>query len=117
LLGGPGENEQTLTETLNHLDQLDRAVFFFFCGMRIYPQTELYEIALKEGQIQPLTDLLPPVFYRSKDISDAFILQRVKAKADGRKNYLIGAGGEETAAVLSRLYKLGFTGPLWELLI
>ncbi len=48
LLGGPGENKQTLQETLIGLDRLERAVFFFFCGIRIYPHTALYDVALRE---------------------------------------------------------------------
>jgi radical SAM superfamily enzyme YgiQ (UPF0313 family) len=35
LLGGPGENKQTLQETLIGLDRLERAVFLFFFGKRI----------------------------------------------------------------------------------
>ena len=39
LLGGPGETPGTLRETLKGADELERAVFFFFCGIRIYPHT------------------------------------------------------------------------------
>ena len=52
LLGGVGENKRTLAETLDKADTLEKSALFFFCGMRIYPGTELYRIALKEGQIQ-----------------------------------------------------------------
>ena len=64
LLGGPGENKQTLQKTLIGLDSLERAVFFFFCGIRIYPHTALYDVALREGQIAartkyPVAGILP----------------------------------------------------------
>jgi len=117
LLGGPGENEETLQETLRGVDRLERAVFFFFCGIRIYPHTSLYETALREGQITSSQNLLDPVFYRSPFITDVEILKRVEIHADGRLNWLIGAGESKATRILPRLYDRGHTGPLWEHLI
>jgi len=117
LLGGPGENKETLQNTLNNVDRLDRAVFFFFCGIRIYPHTALYETALREGQISASQNLIDPAFYRSPFISDVEILKTVEAHADGRLNWLIGAGESKATRILPRLYERGHTGPLWEHLI
>lgn len=117
LLGGPGENEDTLQDTLNGVDQLERAVFFFFCGIRIYPHTALYDTALREGQIGASQNLIEPVFYRSPFISDIEILKKVEAHANGRQNWLIGAGESKATRILPRLYGRGHTGPLWEYLI
>jgi radical SAM superfamily enzyme YgiQ (UPF0313 family) len=117
MLGGPGENEETLQETLNGVDQLEKAVFFFFCGIRIYPHTVLHETAVHEGQISPSQNLIEPVFYRSRFISDVDIVKKVEAHADGRVNWLIGAGESKATRILPRLYEKGHTGPLWEYLI
>ena len=117
LLGGPGENEETLRETLIGVDRLDKAVFFFFCGIRIYPHTALYETALREGQICKEQNLLEPVFYKSPFISDVEIVNRIEAHADGRLNWLVGAGESKATRILPRLYERGHTGPLWEHLI
>jgi len=117
LLGGPGEDNRTLQETLNGADKLEKAVFFFFCGIRIYPHTALYDLALREGQIKESQNLLQPVFYRSPHISDIEIMKRVEAHANGRFNWLIGAGESKATRVLPKLYERGFTGPLWEHLI
>lgn len=117
LLGGPGENEETLWETLSGVDRLDRAVFFFFCGIRIYPHTALYDTALAEGQINASQNLLEPFFYRSPFISDIEIMKRVEAHANGRLNWLVGAGESKATRILPRLYDRGHTGPLWEHLI
>jgi len=57
-LGGPGETPATLAETLSNIDKLDRTVVFFFCGMRIYPHTALYRLAIDEKMISPAQDLL-----------------------------------------------------------
>ena len=117
LLGGPGENSSTLQETLSHVDQLDKAVFFFFCGIRIYPHTALYDVAFQEGQISAGQNLLQPVFYRSPYISDIEIMKTVEKHADGRFNWLIGAGETKATRVLPKLFERGHTGPLWEHLI
>lgn len=117
LLGGPGETPDTLQETLKSVDHLEKAVFFFFCGIRIYPNTALYETALSEGQISASQNLLEPVFYRSPYIADIEIIKRVEDHADGRINWLVGAGESKATRILPRLYERGHTGPLWEHLI
>lgn len=117
LLGGPGEDSDTLEETLSGIHNLKKSVLFFFCGMRIYPYTKLYDIAVKEGQITRAQSILEPVFYHSSAIDTERIIQRVKDRAGGRPNWIIGSGGEKTAAIVARMHKRGHTGPLWELLI
>lgn len=117
LLGGPGEDYQSLQKTLDGVDKLEKSVFFFFCGIRIYPHTALYDIALKEGQITASQSLLQPVFYRSPHISGREIMQKVESHANGRFNWLVGAGETKATRVLPKLYERGFTGPLWEHLI
>lgn len=117
LLGGPGENEETLQKTLTGIEKLEKAVFFFFGGVRIYPHTDLYDVAVRDGQIAAGENILPPVFYRSPEITVEEIMQMVENYAKGRPNWLIGAGEVKTARILPRLYRRGFTGPLWEYLI
>lgn len=117
LLGGPGENRQTLCETLDNVEKLKQSVFFFFCGIRIYPHTALYDTALREGQITDRQNLLQPVFYRSPHITDKEIMQEVEGTAAGRFNWIVGAGESRIAKILPRFYKRGYSGPLWERLI
>jgi radical SAM superfamily enzyme YgiQ (UPF0313 family) len=117
LLGGPAETPDTLDETFSNAVELQKAVLFFFCGIRIYPHTELYNIAIKEGKISRSQDLLEPVFYEPNSIDTDEILRRVRNHARGRPNWVIGSGGEQTARVLSRMYEHGHSGPLWEHLV
>lgn len=117
LLGGPGETAATLAETLSNIDKLRNTVVFFFCGMRIYPHTALYRLAVAKGMITEGQDLLEPIFYRSKVLDDAAILEEVQRRADGRVNWVFGAGGDETEKILARLHRRGFVGPLWEFLM
>jgi hypothetical protein len=72
---------------------------------------------LRDGQIIAGQNILPPEFYRSKEISVAEIMQMVENHANGRLNWLIGAGEAKATRVLPKLYRRGFTGPLWEYLI
>ena len=117
LLGGVGENKRTLLETLEKADTLEHTALFFFCGMRIYPGTELYRISLKDGQVDPECSILDPVFYRSPMIGPEEIVEALHKKADGRINWVTGSGGEGTADIIQRLYQRGHTGPMWEYLI
>lgn len=117
LLGGPGECRRTLHETLANAEKLEKAVFFFFCGIRIYPHTALYEVALQEGQITAGQNLLQPVFYHSPHITDREIMQEVEDRACGRFNWVVGSGESKATRILPRLYERGFSGPLWEHLI
>ena len=117
LLGGVGEDKLTLMETLDKADTLEKTALFFFCGMRIYPGTELYRIALKEGQVDPKRSILDPVFYRSPMIGLEEIVMALNKKAGGRINWVTGSGGEDTADIIQRLYQRGHTGPMWDYLI
>ncbi len=117
LLGGPGETANTLETTLTSIDKLKKSVLFLFCGMRIYPHTSLFDRALGEGRITASQDLLAPVFYETPAISRDEIIGRVKRAANRRINWVIGSGGSQISELLQRMYKRGYTGPLWEYLI
>jgi len=117
LLGGPGEDARSLDETMNRMEELGKAAFFLLCGVRIFPHTPLYDLAVEEGQIRPDQDLLSPVFYRSKGITTEAIIDRVKRQACGRVNWVYGDGGEETERIVTRMHAHGRPGPLWELLL
>jgi hypothetical protein len=92
-------------------------VVFFFCGMRIYPHTALYERARKEGVINGSENLLEPVFYHSPELNTETILARVRPLAEERLNWIIGSGGRSTQEIITRLHARGYSGPLWEYLI
>jgi len=117
LLGGPREDPSTLEETLLNVEKIKKSVFFFFCGMRIYPGTGLFDIALKEGQVSRDQDFLEATFYHSPLINSEDIVARVRERAADRPNWVMGAGTKTTQAITSRVYKRGFTGPLWEYMI
>lgn len=116
LLGGPGETLETVDETLDAAEALSDAALFFFCGMRIYPGTELERIARREGQLDG-GSLLPPVFYEPPGLPLPEIAARVERRAGGRVNWIVGAGAGRAAALIARLHGRGQAGPLWEKLV
>jgi len=117
MTGGPGENEDTLRETLTNTDRLVKTVFFIFNGIRIYPHTALYSIALKEEQIEPHHDLFEPVFYWSPALSRITANGLVKNHIGRRTNWVIGSGHPQMFKIIERLHTRGHVGPLWERLI
>ena len=117
LFGGPAENRQTLDKTLQNIDLLDKAVIILFCGLRIYPHTPLYKIAVQEGLIAETDSLLEPVFYRPKEIRLEDIITRVTELAKKHPHWIVGAGSPMTSRLIAKLYQRGYSGPLWERLI
>jgi radical SAM superfamily enzyme YgiQ (UPF0313 family) len=116
LMGGPGESPSTITESLDNIEKLNKTTLFFFIGLRIYPNTALYGIALEEGKITQETDMLSPVFYEADGIDRPAIEAQVTARADKRINWVIGSGGTQNAAAVKKMYERGHSGPLWEFL-
>ncbi len=117
IIGGPGETVQTLKETLDNADKLQRSVLFFFFRMRVYPGTELHAIALKESMAYADDVFTRQVFYQTDPMWNDVLVRTVHERSRGRSNWVTGSGGEEMEKVVARMYSRGRTGPLWEKLI
>ena len=117
MLGGPGESPWTPEETLTNADALEHTVCFFFCGVRIYPNTPLHRIAIEEGQVGEGASLLRPFFYQSELLQGLDPEEEVLRRAGGRINWIVGAGGQRTERLMQMMYARGHSGPLWEKLI
>ncbi|NME66520.1 lipid biosynthesis B12-binding/radical SAM protein [Flammeovirga aprica] len=113
ILGGVGETDETIRETLENSKRFPRTVFFPFVGMRIFPNTPLYNIALEEGVITKDTSLLTPKYY----ISDKVDLSNIQelAKATGRK-WVFPTEMDEISENMKFLRERNKKGPLWELI-
>jgi len=70
ILGGPGEDEASLTESFDALDRMAPDKVFAVGGIRVYPGTPMASIAVEEGVIKPDDDLLEPRFYVSPMLGD-----------------------------------------------
>jgi radical SAM superfamily enzyme YgiQ (UPF0313 family) len=68
LLGGPGETEKTVEESLAFADALQLDTLKITIGIRIYPGTQLAETAKDQGVITSGSNLLYPHFYLSPEL-------------------------------------------------
>jgi len=82
ILGGYGENEQTLDETFENSKLLRYTVLFPFVGMRIYPGTILQKYAIRDGIVSADDPLLEPRYYISSDFNQATL--RARAQQTGK---------------------------------
>jgi radical SAM superfamily enzyme YgiQ (UPF0313 family) len=70
LLGTPGETKKTVEESLAFIDSLQLDALKITAGVRIYPNTQLAQIAKKQGVITSQKNLLRPCFYLAPGLED-----------------------------------------------
>jgi radical SAM superfamily enzyme YgiQ (UPF0313 family) len=118
MIGGPGETPATVQETLSFAKHKIRPndVAFFNIGIRIYPGTELENIARKEGTLTaPPSEMLKPVFYLSPELNMEWLTWKVKHAMTRHFNFI----NSESLALplvpkIYRLgYRLGIAQPVW----
>lgn len=68
LFGGPGENAKTIIESMAFLPKINYSLFLFGIGIRILPNTEIFDIAKREGIVNDSSELLFPKFYVSPEL-------------------------------------------------
>ncbi|MDI6854979.1 MAG: cobalamin-dependent protein [Deltaproteobacteria bacterium] len=118
LLGGPGETEQTVTETLGFAQRVLRRgdVAFFNVGIRIYPGTELARLARQQGVLQDSGQaMLQPKFYFSPELSREWTLKQVRRAAAANLSLLHSASlSHPWLPAVNRLVgRLPMRPPLW----
>ncbi len=112
ILAGYGETDETINETYENSKQIKGTVFFPFVGMRIYPGTRLYNIALAEGLIDTNDLLLEPKYYISKHVNLDTLKERAYATG---KRWVFPDEDTSTISTKMRLMR-NKKGPLWEYL-
>ncbi|NVM26336.1 MAG: B12-binding domain-containing radical SAM protein, partial [Desulfobacterales bacterium] len=88
MLGGPGENKDSVEESLEFVDALNLNALKITLGIRIYPYTKLAKIAFGEGVIAEDDDLLFPRFYMAKGLED-WLRETVEDRIRERPNWII----------------------------
>ena len=127
LIGGPGENVETVRTTINRVSEFGVSLAGIATGVRVYPGTPLGRTIdrgiIKEG-LYPETNESPeqPVFYISPSLGDNAV-SLVHDLAGGDKRFLLlSAPGEEGSynyagdELLSRLIEQGARGAYWDIL-
>jgi len=119
MLGGPGETEDTVRETLRfaekHIRPQDTA--FFNIGIRIYPGTKLETIAREQGVLScSREEMLSPVFYSSPEVDRFWMERQVKRSMIAHMNFIsIDSIGLSFLPIIHWIgHGLGLRPPLWK---
>ncbi len=129
LLGGPGEDKESLTTAISFMKEINPSRVGISAGVRIYPGTRLAEIAREDiqkgdGNLRGVisADFFYPIFYVSKALGDE-LYPFIASLVNGDERFFFG-GGEETEAnynynannVLMEAIKRGYRGAFWDIL-
>jgi radical SAM superfamily enzyme YgiQ (UPF0313 family) len=116
LLGGPGEDEETLRETFDLVDRLAPTAVIAMVGIRIYPSTPLKNIAVDERVIERCDDLVEPKFYISPQIGSERLIEVTTEGAMQRNGWIVpGLEINISTTLMEGIRKFGLRGPLWDL--
>jgi radical SAM superfamily enzyme YgiQ (UPF0313 family) len=115
LFGGPGEEEETIMESFQLMDQLDPTAIIAMLGIRIYPGTEMEKISLSQGVIRQDSNLIFPHFYISPALGGR-LKEMIQEKALARNRWIVPALEINiTQNLMEQIRKFRIRGPLWEL--
>lgn len=115
LFGGPGEDEKTIEESFQLMDQLNPTAVIAMLGIRIYPGTELEQISLSQGVIEKDTNLMYPFFYISPALKGR-LEDIIREKALERRQWIVpGLEINITQNLMEQIRRFRVRGPLWEL--
>ncbi|PLX18494.1 MAG: hypothetical protein C0597_06185, partial [Marinilabiliales bacterium] len=90
MLGGPGETEETILETFEFIDEYiyEEDMVHITEGIRIIPETKLYDIAIREAVISEEDHVIEPMFYVSPSIGKQNLTQILEREISKRNNVL-----------------------------
>ncbi len=115
LFGGPGEDEKTIEESFQLMDQLNPTAVIAMLGIRIYPGTELEQISLSQGVIEKDTNLMYPFFYISPALKGR-LEDIIRERALERRQWIVpGLEINITQNLMEQIRRFRVRGPLWEL--
>jgi radical SAM superfamily enzyme YgiQ (UPF0313 family) len=88
MLGGPGETQETVLQSLSFADSLPLNELKITLGIRIYPGTALAMTAIRDGIIMPDDHLLTPKFYMVRGL-ETWLRETVKVWAVDRPHWMM----------------------------
>ncbi len=108
IFGGPGETEETIRETFSFIDEFvnEQDMVYMMVGLRVYPGTELYDIAVAEECFPKDTSILKPVFYVPKSVSRQKIDALLSEAAQKRHNCVLAANSTPPPELMQKAMKL-----------
>lgn len=114
MCGGPEETPDTILEGIENIRNLNCSAAFVFMGIRILPDTTLYERAVQEGVIPADQDLLKAVYYLSPNVDRQWMEDQLTKGFASIPHVVFPPDAFDDK--LQLLHKLGFAGSLWELM-
>lgn len=115
IFGGPNETDETIEEGLLNIQQLENCVVFAFVGIRIHPNTELYDRALREGIVRRKDSLLKPVYYFSPHVDPVRMNAKIEDAFHGRRDRIFPPS--EGLIRMTTMNRFGYRGLLWDRLL
>jgi radical SAM superfamily enzyme YgiQ (UPF0313 family) len=88
IFGGPGETALTIEESFEFIERFIQPLDMVHMteGMRIYPNTPIFDVAVKEKIIDPSESLLKPVFYISTALGRERLVEIIQEKSNTHLN-------------------------------
>jgi radical SAM superfamily enzyme YgiQ (UPF0313 family) len=115
MMGGPGENKQTVIEGVENIRALNMSVSFVFLGIRILPCTPLFKIAIKQNVISEDSDIITPHYYFSPEVDKKWLEKYLNDTLGKIKNCVYPPNSMDAGIQILR--KMGYRGNLWELMV
>jgi lipid biosynthesis B12-binding/radical SAM protein len=115
MFGGPGETEATVHEGIKNILGLQKCVIFIFMGIRILPNTPLARIAIQDSIISSEKGMLKPIYYLSPAVDKQWMEETLTRAFKDVRHCVFPPDTYDSS--LQVLHKLGYTGPMWELLL
>ncbi len=117
LFGGPGENPDTVGETVQLMDEIAPKAVVAMTGIRIFPRTKLHQIAIREEVISPDDLLLGPRHYFPGNDSYWLLKQVGEAAAARRRNWSLPGRRSVMRTLSTRLLRsFHSVAPPWKML-
>lgn len=93
LFGGPGEDVSTFKETLDFIDAYVSPddMVYMTAGLRVYPNTPLHKIAIREGMIHKEQSIFRDPFYYFSEKLPKFQLDQMILEATLQRHHCIPA--------------------------
>ncbi|MDH5478073.1 MAG: lipid biosynthesis B12-binding/radical SAM protein [Nitrospinota bacterium] len=114
MFGGPGETEQTVHEGIANIRGLKNCVAIMFMGIRILPDTALARIAQQQKIISADDNLFGVTYYFSPEIQKDWLEKTLTEGFAGQRHCIFPPDSKTDS--LRMLHKMGYSGPLWDLL-
>lgn len=108
--GSPGDNEETVKNTMERLEEINPDAAVIMAGIRIFPGTRLAEMARHDLGISDIG--LEPVFYISKNTPDT---NSIAETVSGKRHWVMpGYEINLYPKLQKKLRQKGIKGALWE---